>query len=85
MPRSASFPTTVFSRFRAEASETDRLARTIELITGGSVALVGHEAEVSPAEAAKSLGVSRQYVNRPVANGRTGCPARSGEAGTGPT
>lgn len=36
---------------------------------GDSLALVSEEAEVSPAEAAKLLGVSRQYVDRLVANG----------------
>jgi len=36
---------------------------------GESVVLVSEEAEVSPAEAAKLLGVSRQYVDRLVANG----------------
>ncbi len=36
---------------------------------GESVALVSEEAEVSPAAAAKLLGVSRQYVDRLVANG----------------
>lgn len=35
---------------------------------GDSLALVSEEAEVSPAEAAKLLGVSRQYVDRLVAN-----------------
>ncbi len=36
---------------------------------GDSLALVSEEAEVSPAEAAKLLGVSRQYVDRLVTNG----------------
>lgn len=39
------------------------------LSEGDSLALVSEEAEVSPAEAAKLLGVSRQYVDRLVANG----------------
>jgi excisionase family DNA binding protein len=36
---------------------------------GDVVALVSEEAEVSPAEAARLLGVSRQYVDRLVATG----------------
>lgn len=36
---------------------------------GDSVALVSEESELSPAEAAKVLGVSRQYVDRLVASG----------------
>lgn len=36
---------------------------------GDSLGLVSEEAEVSPAEAARLLGVSRQYVDRLVANG----------------
>ena len=36
---------------------------------GASLALVSEEAEVSLAEAAKLLGISRQYVDRLVANG----------------
>lgn len=36
---------------------------------GDSLTLVSEEAEVSPAEAARLLGVSRQYVDRLVANG----------------
>ncbi|MGI8756261.1 MAG: helix-turn-helix domain-containing protein [Acidimicrobiales bacterium] len=39
------------------------------LRTGDSLVLVRQEEEVSPAEAAKLLGVSRQYVDRLVANG----------------
>lgn len=35
----------------------------------GRVAVVSEEAEVSPAEAAKLLGVSRQYVDRLIENG----------------
>jgi excisionase family DNA binding protein len=38
------------------------------------VAVVSDEAEVSPAEAAKLLGVSRQYVDRLIASGAL--PAR---------
>lgn len=41
---------------------------------GDSVALVNEESELSPAEAAKLLGVSRQYVDRLVAAGAL--PAR---------
>jgi len=36
---------------------------------GDSVALLSEESELSPAEAAKVLGVSRQYVDRLVASG----------------
>ena len=36
---------------------------------GDSVALVSEESELSPAEAARVLGVSRQYVDRLVATG----------------
>ncbi len=36
---------------------------------GDTLALVNEEAEVSPAQAARLLGVSRQYVDRLVANG----------------
>lgn len=36
---------------------------------GDSVALVSEETELSPAEAARLLGVSRQYVDRLVADG----------------
>ena len=36
---------------------------------GDAVAILSEEAELSPAEAAKVLGVSRQYVDRLVANG----------------
>ncbi len=36
---------------------------------GDSVAVVSEDAEVSPAQAAQLLGVSRQYVDRLVANG----------------
>ena len=36
---------------------------------GESVAVVSDEAEVTPAEAAKLLGVSRQYVDRLIASG----------------
>ena len=39
------------------------------LSDGASLAVVSEEAELSPAEAAKLLGVSRQYVDRLVANG----------------
>lgn len=39
------------------------------LRTGDSLVLVRQEEEVSPAEAAKLLGVSRQYVDRLVAKG----------------
>lgn len=35
---------------------------------GATVAVVGEETEVSPAQAAKLLGVSRQYVDRLVAD-----------------
>lgn len=36
---------------------------------GDTVALVNEDAEVTPAQAAKLLGVSRQYVDRLLANG----------------
>jgi excisionase family DNA binding protein len=39
------------------------------LVEGESVAMVSEEAEVTPAEAAKLLGVSRQYVDRLIASG----------------
>ncbi|MDQ1425186.1 MAG: hypothetical protein QOD72_2684 [Acidimicrobiaceae bacterium] len=39
------------------------------LVSGAPVAVVGSEAEVSPAEAAALLGVTRQYVDRLIANG----------------
>lgn len=39
------------------------------LVDGEAVAIVSDEAEVTPAEAAKLLGVSRQYVDRLVASG----------------
>ena len=39
------------------------------LVDGDSVAMVSDEAEVTPTEAAKLLGVSRQYVDRLVASG----------------
>jgi hypothetical protein len=38
------------------------------LSVGNTVAVVSEEAEVSPAQAAELLGVSRQYVDRLVAN-----------------
>jgi hypothetical protein len=38
------------------------------LSTGSTVAIVAEEAEVSPAEAARLLGVSRQYVDRLLSN-----------------
>jgi excisionase family DNA binding protein len=38
-------------------------------VDGESVAVVSDEAEVSPAEAAQLLGVSRQYVDRLIASG----------------
>jgi excisionase family DNA binding protein len=38
------------------------------LVDGDSVAVVSDEAEVTPAEAAKLLGVSRQYVDRLIAS-----------------
>lgn len=44
------------------------------LSDGDSLTVVSEEAEVSPAEAAKLLGVSRQYVDRLVARGQL--PAR---------
>lgn len=39
------------------------------LVEGESLAMVSEEAEVTPAEAAKLLGVSRQYVDRLIASG----------------
>lgn len=39
------------------------------LVDGDAVAMVSDEAEVSPVEAAKLLGVSRQYVDRLIASG----------------
>lgn len=38
-------------------------------MAGDSEVVVSEDAEVSPAEAAQLLGVSRQYVDRLVANG----------------
>lgn len=43
------------------------LAAADSLDEGDSVVIVGEEAELSPAQAAKLLGVSRQYVDRLVA------------------
>lgn len=43
------------------------LATAETLESGDTVVLVNQEAEVSPAEAAKLLGVSRQYVDRLIA------------------
>lgn len=43
------------------------LAAADSLDEGDSVVIVAEEAEVSPAQAAKLLGVSRQYVDRLVA------------------
>jgi hypothetical protein len=40
------------------------LAAVRSLDEGGSIAIVREEAEVSPARAARLLGVSRQYVDR---------------------
>lgn len=40
------------------------LAAADSLDAGDSVAIISQEAEVSPAQAAKLLGVSRQYVDR---------------------
>lgn len=40
------------------------IAAADSLDAGDSVAIVSHRAEVSPAQAAKLLGVSRQYVDR---------------------
>lgn len=45
------------------------LAAADVLEDGDAVVLVNEEAEVSPAEAAKLLGVSRQYVDRLIATG----------------
>lgn len=45
------------------------LAAADVLEDGDTVVLVNEEAEVSPAEAAKLLGVSRQYVDRLIATG----------------
>jgi excisionase family DNA binding protein len=45
------------------------LAAADLLEDGDAVVLVNEEAEVSPAEAAKLLGVSRQYVDRLIAAG----------------
>lgn len=45
------------------------MAGAAALDEGVSLAVVSEEAEVSPAEAAKLLGVSRQYVDRLVAKG----------------
>ncbi len=39
------------------------------LVAGDSVAMVSEEAEVTPAEAARLLGVSRQYVDRLIESG----------------
>ena len=39
------------------------------LVEGESLAMVSEQAEVTPAEAAKLLGVSRQYVDRLIASG----------------
>jgi excisionase family DNA binding protein len=44
------------------------LAAADVLEDGDAVVLVNEEAEVSPAEAAKLLGVSRQYVDRLIAS-----------------
>jgi excisionase family DNA binding protein len=45
------------------------LAAADVLEDGDTVVLVNEEAEVSPAQAAKLLGVSRQYVDRLIAEG----------------
>jgi excisionase family DNA binding protein len=60
-----------------QASELELPPSLVRLVVAGagalgdgdSVALVSEEAEVSPAEAARLLGVSRQYVDRLVAKG----------------
>ena len=39
------------------------------LVDGEAVAMVSDDAEVTPAEAARLLGVSRQYVDRLIASG----------------
>lgn len=44
------------------------VAAAESLDDGDAVAIVGEEAAVSPAQVAKLLGVSRQYVDRLVAN-----------------
>lgn len=47
----------------------EALVAVAESLDGGdAVAVVSKEAEVSPAQAAKLLGVSRQYVDRLLAN-----------------
>ncbi len=45
------------------------VAATGSLDDGDAVAIVAEESEVSPAQAARLLGVSRQYVDRLVATG----------------
>jgi excisionase family DNA binding protein len=53
--------------------EGQLLALLTELADGGSFLLVKEEGEVTPAEAAAMLGVTRQYVDRLLEDGVLSC------------